>query len=541
MTEDLDKLIWAYLDGDANRDQVEQLETILRDDAAARTEFFRAASLDYELTRVFAVRLSEESPSAEGAATNVWIAGDHSLAPTHGVLEMPRPGRSRRRRVFLWGSAAAAAGLVITLGVWRFALPHGVGSDDTTGTVVEMRGTVNMERTAIRAREGDALRVGDGMVVGDDGLCRFRYADGSVIVVHSNSVFRLIEGVTPSAKSVFLEKGMLMADARKQRDDARMTFKTPHASATIVGTQLSLTAGDMGTALNVISGAVEFAGAGKREMVASGESATVRDGVLLKFTAKGVAGATTAIREDGQVLFRDSFGNGLTNWMLYTRRGNGGTRPTTEEDCPDIRIVRSDRDGASIATAAIREDGQVLFRDSFGNGLTNWMLYTRRGNGGTRPTTEEDCPDIRIVRADRDGASISAVELVGRAPDGTRVGIVTKPIEARTDAYSLSYEYTFDDRPRNAMEGLEIHMGREFPQKALGPGLWNKVRWECVRKRDARGKPYLDASLFFNGELIGRTEYALTGEGIDLVLEVVEGRFRFANVEIREMPKARGD
>lgn len=483
MTEDLDKLIWAYLDGDANRDQVEQLETILRDDAAARTEFFRAASLDYELTRVFAVRLSEESPSAEGAATNVWIAGDHSLAPTHGVLEMPRPGRSRRRRVFLWGSAAAAAGLVITLGVWRFALPHGVGSDDTTGTVVEMRGTVNMERTAIRAREGDALRVGDGMVVGDDGLCRFRYADGSVIVVHSNSVFRLIEGVTPSAKSVFLEKGMLMADARKQRDDARMTFKTPHASATIVGTQLSLTAGDMGTALNVISGAVEFAGAGKREMVASGESATVRDGVLLKFTAKGVAGATTAIREDGQ----------------------------------------------------------VLFRDSFGNGLTNWMLYTRRGNGGTRPTTEEDCPDIRIVRADRDGASISAVELVGRAPDGTRVGIVTKPIEARTDAYSLSYEYTFDDRPRNAMEGLEIHMGREFPQKALGPGLWNKVRWECVRKRDARGKPYLDASLFFNGELIGRTEYALTGEGIDLVLEVVEGRFRFANVEIREMPKARGD
>jgi hypothetical protein len=358
-----------------------------------------------------------------------------------------------------------------------------VANKNVTAVVAEIRGEATWAPRATPVKEGDVLRPGESVRTGSDGYLKCAYGDGTVVEFGENSTFGLIEGATASAKAVLLEKGSLSANVRRQPAGELMTFRTPHALATVMGTILRLSVTPESSELSVQTGVVEFAAVGGRETVASGESATVRDGVLRKSVAKGVAGAA----------------------------------------------------------AAIREDGQVLFRDSFGNGLTNWMLYTRRDNGGARPTTEEDCPDIRIVRADRNGASISAVELVGRAPDGARVGIVTRPIEARTDAYSLSYEYTFDDRPRNAMEGLEIHMGREFPQKALGPGLWNKVRWECVRKSDARGKPYVDASLFFNGELIGRTEYGSSGEGIDLVLEVVEGRFRFANVEIREMPKARGD
>jgi hypothetical protein len=282
-------------------------------------------------------------------------------------------------------------------------------------------------------------------------------------------------------KRIWMEIGKLTARVAKQKAGQELALSTPHATATVLGTVLQLAVAPASSELRVQEGTVEMAAGDRRELVGAGESAIVRDGVLSKVKEQAVPSATQEVHEDGAVLFQDSFGNGFGNWILYTKQGQSDAKATTQAQCPDIRLVKIRRDGAEIQVA----------------------------------------------------------ELVGRAPDGPRVGIVTKPIAAKVEAFSLAYEYTYDGRPRRAMEGMETNMGREFQQKALPPGEWNKVRWDCVPKSDAQGRPVLGARLFFNGELIGATEHALPG-GIDLILEVIEGQFRFANVAIHERHKAAG-
>jgi hypothetical protein len=69
------------------------------------------------------------------------------------------------------------------------------------------------------------------------------------------------------------------------------------------------------------------------------------------------------------------------------------------------------------------------------------------------------------------------------------------------------------------------------------------VRWEYVTKADAQGGSFVDSRLFFNGEFIGRRSELMSQAPVGtrdpgVVLEVIEGQFRFANVTIREL-KAR--
>jgi hypothetical protein len=186
------------------------------------------------------------------------------------------------------------------------------------------------------------------------------------------------------------------------------------------------------------------------------------------------------------------------------------------------------------------EDGAILFQDSFEEGFGKWKLYTKQGDGRMQPTTAQACPDIRIVKVDRGGKSVSVAELVGKEPGGPRVGMVSESVKTEVDAFILAYEYTYDGRLRRAMEGLAINMKCRITPQTRPPGEWNQVRWECARKTDAQGNPCLDAKLYFNGELIGETEFVCSVEGTDVMLEVVEGQFRFANVVIRETRKVPG-
>jgi len=207
----------------------------------------------------------------------------------------------------------------------------------------------------------------------------------------------------------------------------------------------------------------------------------------------------------------------------------------------------SDVPVAPSATTATNAEGAILFQDSFANGLGKWNLYTTKV-GAFNGTIVTNSPDIRLVQGNREGQAVSSVELVGREPGGPRVGIATKPFgEDLPDAFTLSYEYTYEGRPRRAMEGLEIgalsdaplFRNGAFAQPALPPGQWNQVRWECERRTDAQGARTITASLIFNGERLGSAEYPPPPGGIGLELTVIEGQFRFANVAIREMKKER--
>ncbi len=334
------------------------------------------------------------------------------------------------------------------------------------------------------------LPPGTRLSLGPDGYAKLAYADGTIVELGKNTQMTLGAGQGSRlfglvnewrGKRIQLETGTLSARVAKQKIGEAMALATPHATATVLGTMLQLDVTTNSSLLSVQTGQVAFATATQQEIVSAGESARVQDGVL---------------------------------------------RKVVEPPPP-------------AAAARVSEDGAILFQDSFEEGFGKWNLYTKRGDGSMQPTTTQTCPDIRIVKVDRGGKSVPVAELVGKAPGGPRVGMVSAVVKTKADAYIFAFEYTYDGPLRRAMEGLEIGMQCRVTPQARPAGEWNQVRWECARKTDAQGKACIDAKLYFNGELIGETAFLPSGEGTDVMLEVIEGKFRFANVVIREMKKER--
>jgi hypothetical protein len=403
------------------------------------------------------------------------------------------------RAWWLRGAAAAAALVACMAGfrVWQ----AWQAEQAVFARVVEMRGAVAGIRvrgsgrtesdvpSSASIRIDETLAPGVRLVLGPDGFVKLAYADGSEVEVGRNTaltlgagegarLFGLIEAWR--GKRIHLDVGTLTAWVTKQKPGQAMALTTPHARATVLGTVLNLDVTPVSSELRVVEGRVELVAGDYREVVVAGESAVVRNGVLIK---------------------DDSY-----------------------------------------------EDDRVLFQDAFDKGLGSWELFTKQGGGERIRTTEKQCPDIRLIQMKREGQSMTAVEMVGReAEGGARVGIGTRPIAAKVEAFSLAYEYTCEGPVRRAMEGIEIcdflqemqppDLGRTRTQMARPAGEWNQVRWECSFRTLAPGRSYWDSKLFFNGAFIGRRAEYRSQDAPGLILEVIDRPFRFANVTIREMKR----
>jgi len=360
------------------------------------------------------------------------------------------------------------------------------------GTVATTQGITLRQNSGTRLQAGDVLRPGDCVETGADGYLKYVYGDGTVIGVRPNSECELVHGTTLFAKAIRIVKGMLDATVRPQPADAHMTFSMPHGLVTVMGTILRLNTTSDQSEVNVHSGKVEVENGGQRELVDSGE--------LVVASKEGLRKA-----KEPELVPRD----GVTAY----------------------------------------EDGTILFQDSFEHGLAGWIQYTKQGEGNRALKVDAaGCPAICLIETLRDGQSKPVASLTGMEPEGTRVGISTKPIPTECQDFSLSYEYTYHGRPRLAMEGINIDINWErnsppflngtFKQKARPAGEWNQVRWECIWKTDQQGNPILDSHLYFNGEFIARrSEHGYTGKILGLVLEVIEGQFLFDKVVIRELSR----
>lgn len=457
-------LISRYLDGTESPADLAQLDELVRKDPTIREELLQMATQDASIRAILAER--------------------ESILTT-------RPWQSP----WMW-IAAAAALVVVCLGIWRWA-PG--GSTLMSGVVAEVRGDVYGTTGETPLKAGDVLNPGDSIHTGPAAYLMYTYHDGTAVKVGENSDFTLLNGATPSALAGRLGKGLLTANVRKQPQDSRMLLITPYARAIVKGTVLQLRVTPECSELSVQTGKVEFATATRRAIVGSGESATAETNRLCKFMS-----------------------------------------PETERD------VRS------------YTDGRILFQDSFENGLTNWIPYTKEGTNRMMGTTLAKCPEIAISRVMRDGIEKQVASLTGSASAGKRVGIGMRRTFTSPEGATLSYDYTYEGRQRRAMEGIEIDrfcppsagsLGDKIKILARPAGEFNRVRWSLTPEVDEDGNRYEDVQLYFNGERIGRRyEYLDKGGHLydaqgdlyttfALILEVVEGHFNFDNVIIRELKK----
>lgn len=155
-----------------------------------------------------------------------------------------------------WLSLASAAAIFLAVGL--VAGTFSFGGRPVVATVEEVHGTVEIDRGQglVAANIGDTIRVGDEVRT-VEGEVAWRYNDDRTLVrleAHSNG--RVSEH---SGKQVRIDRGALFADIAKQAPGRPMTFLTPHAIATVRGTQLRLVIREDNSELEVTHGAVDFA------------------------------------------------------------------------------------------------------------------------------------------------------------------------------------------------------------------------------------------------------------------------------------------
>lgn len=115
---------------------------------------------------------------------------------------------------------------------------------------------------------GEALLSGQRIETPGGGSLSIEYADRTTVQIAGGSAVLFDIDQASGAKRVTLDRGELFANVAPQRAGA-MVFSTPHATATVLGTQLRLTVGDATTLLDVTEGKVRL------DRLAGGQSVVV--------------------------------------------------------------------------------------------------------------------------------------------------------------------------------------------------------------------------------------------------------------------------
>ena len=152
------------------------------------------------------------------------------------------------------GSLSLIAVAVLCVVVWRYqqSAPRAIANvEELSGHVVRLQGTIEEP-----LRIGQAISTGDSIVAAPGSTVVWKYKDGTTVRILGDTETQLSADTT-FAKQVKLEHGELTASVAKQTRGP-MVFTTPHATATVRGTELRLVVGDVNTQLHVTEGKVDF-------------------------------------------------------------------------------------------------------------------------------------------------------------------------------------------------------------------------------------------------------------------------------------------
>lgn len=230
-----EELFDKYLRGELTGRETAELKQLLADDAAAG--------------RAFVEHVNE---------TNLIIRVGSQLQPAEAqkvVSLEPEPSMNRRR---FWRRVTAAAACVIGLAVLAIALSrssepwHGDGFVSGTGVQVTRDGAL-LHGDRIDLRPGDLVAT----------------ASNSVAVIayeHESTRLQIFPGTVvlcadaDGGKRFELKRGGLQARVAPQPAGRPLLVTTPHAEATVVGTEFVVRADERITKLDVFNGRVELAG-----------------------------------------------------------------------------------------------------------------------------------------------------------------------------------------------------------------------------------------------------------------------------------------
>lgn len=354
MGEEVERLIFRFLDGTAGAEEVRRLDRILRSDQEACRTLLDAAALETQLRQTISVERGAAHMSAK-------MQDPTELSPSAGQVRVRQHSPAPRtapalRRWKRWAACAAVlactvAGVLIARhGHGPDLAPHkkpaGAGQQALSASiaeVIEVHGAVRRlsgkTRESVALSQGDRIRPGATVRTGSDPVARvaLRYLDGTIVRLFGGTQGVLTED--KGAKRVRLDRGTLLASVMRQPEGREMTLATPNAVARVVGTRLTLSTRPGTTVLDVQEGKVDLTrlqdnrtitvGGKQHAVVQHGIVFRSRDGNYQPSAVPAAAEPQNQVRLPGEIEW--PWGIAHDGWNLWI--SNGG-RLTPGQEIP---------------------------------------------------------------------------------------------------------------------------------------------------------------------------------------------------------------
>ena len=256
--------------------------------------------------------------------------------------DIDKPLRERPRSAWLKYSLAAAAALSLVAAIigWRFwnPTPKAVALvEDFSGEVTIVRGGKSMS-----PQPGKAVYTGDQIVSTAGSTIEWHYKDETKVRLVGDAVGFVNADRGSGAKQIKLDQGELVATVAPQTRGA-MVFSTPHATATVRGTQLRLVVDQSDTQLDVTEGRVELTRAADSqtiEVAANETGVASADRIALRLPQWPVERSRAIYLFQGDlqgVLCRNPTSGNFRESELTPR--DGGAALTSADDGADVTTL----------------------------------------------------------------------------------------------------------------------------------------------------------------------------------------------------------
>jgi len=279
-------LTFLLLDGAMAADERRELERLVAADEAAAREHIALMEIEgalraeqpVDVTQETMQRIADVAGSTTGQRVMDRIKQQPRPAWKQSGIQKPVTGssarvsgmqpkvsarRSRARRATPasfapWLGIAAAVVLVAGVALY-FSRSQNGHTAEAVATLISAASDARIVRDGrpISVSAGEGLFASDQLSAGSAGVARIEYSDGSMVELAAKASAVLLGGDANASKQVRLTQGGLSARVAKQNGKP-FVLSTPHATATVLGTQFVLAVDPGSTRLDVNEGRVRI-------------------------------------------------------------------------------------------------------------------------------------------------------------------------------------------------------------------------------------------------------------------------------------------